>query len=254
MSIVLNNLNFSWGNQQVLREVSFQVEHGELVGLIGPNGAGKSTLLKLLAGVLPITAGEVNLDDLALTQMDRREVARKLAYLAQDRQVEWDLSVRNLVALGRFPHGDMTTPDTAALIDETLDSVDAYHLIDRTIHTLSGGERARVLLARALVVKAPFLMVDEPVAELDPYHQLQVMDILRETANAGNGVLTVLHDITLASRYMDRVILLNQGVVVASGPPAEVMTEDRLREVYDIEVQTVSFDGQHYPVPWNRSR
>ncbi len=252
MVLTVSNVNFAWDEAGILNEVSLTVAPGEMVGLIGPNGAGKSTLLKLLAGIYPVQTGELRVDANSLPAMDARVRARQVAYLAQDRTVDWDLQVSQVVALGRFPHGDAGAERVREKIRTVLEQVDASHLIDRRVQSLSGGERARVLLARALVVEGQFLLVDEPVAELDPYHQLQVMDILKETAVSGVGVLAVLHDITLAARYMDRLVLLKNGQVMAEGTPSQVLSEQHLKEVYQVSVRTISEEGESFPVLWRR--
>ncbi len=240
----------------IVNRAKLSVEAGEMVGLIGPNGAGKSTLVRALAGVVP-HEGRVTLDGVPSGQMSPRQRARALAYLPQDQRVEWAISVRDVVALGRHPFQQgfarLTSEDQDA-IEAALEEVGASNLADRSARVLSGGELTRVLLARALAVRAPLLLADEPVAALDPYHQLHVMDILRARAQAGTGVLVVLHELTLASRFLDRVIVMKAGDVVHDGPPQDVLTREVLQSVYGVTPLIGEENGQRWLLPWDRSR
>lgn len=213
------------------------LEPGELVGLIGPNGAGKSTLLRALLGITPRDAGTVTLDGADLAAMPAQARARAIAFLPQDRRVEWRLTAHDVVMLGRYPHqagfGGATQADREATT-RAIAAVEGEALLDRPVSVLSGGERTRILLARALAVEAPLLLADEPIAALDPYHQLHVMEILQARARSGVGVLAVIHDLTLAARFMDRVILMNAGQVIANGKPSAVLTQENLARAYRI--------------------
>jgi iron complex transport system ATP-binding protein len=213
------------------------VAPGELVGLIGPNGAGKSTLLRAMLGITQREAGTVTLGGNDFGAMPARDRARAVAFLPQDRRVEWRLTARDVVMLGRYPHqagfGGSTPADRDA-VARAVAAVEGEPLLDRPVAVLSGGERTRILLARALAVEAPLLLADEPIAALDPYHQLHVMEILRERSRAGYGVLVVIHDLALAERFMDRLVLMHQGQCVADGPPAHALTPERLAQVYRI--------------------
>jgi iron complex transport system ATP-binding protein len=216
---------------------SLAVAPGELVGLIGPNGAGKSTLLRAMLGLTPRASGSVTLDSADFAAMPARERARAIAFLPQDRRVEWRLTAHDVVMLGRYPHqagfGGATVADREA-VARAVAAVEGEHLLDRPIAVLSGGERTRILLARALAVEAPILLADEPIAALDPYHQLHVMEILQARARSGAGVLAVIHDLALAARFMDRLILMDTGRVAAEGVPASVLTPQNLAATYRI--------------------
>jgi len=239
----------------ILDRACLTVDAGELVGLIGPNGAGKSTLLRAIVGALPRHAGRVLLDGNPIDAYGARQRARALAYLPQDRHIEWPLPSRAVVMLGRYPHMRGFGPPSDACnkaVDRAMTAVDAADLADRNAAVLSGGERTRVLLARALAVEAPLLLADEPIAGLDPYHQLHVMEILRHAARTGTGVLAVLHDLTLAMRYMDRLVLLADGKVIANGAPADVLTEANLKRVYRVAAVHGSRDGADFVLPWSR--
>lgn len=241
------------GERSLVAGVSLELDAGELLGLIGPNGAGKSTLVKATAQLLP-HHGAVRLDGVPLRRLGNRERARKLAYLSQDDQVQWPISVAELVALGRYPHhsawgGTQSTADLQA-VAQAMQAADVWSLRDRRADQLSGGERARARLARVLAVQAPLILADEPVAALDPRHQLEVMALLRGHCARGGGAIVVLHDLTLASRFCDRLLMLDAGEPVAAGPVDEVLTTSNLRRVYGVEAITGLHDGQTFIVPW----
>ena len=223
--------------REVLRAVDFPVAGGELTGIVGPNGAGKSTLARVLAGVLAST-GAVAIDGVPLVSLRPAARARAIAYLPQGATLAWPLTVARLAGLGRLPHlGPMSRigADDTAAIDRAMDRADVAHLADRIATELSGGERARALLARALAVEARVLIIDEPLAALDPGHALGVMELLRAEARRGVAVVAVMHELTLAARFCDRLVLLHDGRVVADGVPEAVLDAANLRSVYGVE-------------------
>lgn len=225
------------GGRRVLDCVDFNIKAGELVGLLGPNGAGKTTLLRTLAGLQPVINGRVNLLDKAINSYDLSERARRLAYLPQGGLCHWPMTVSQVVALGRLPHRAPWTrvPVTdGEAVQRAMSAADVAYLADRPTTELSGGERTRVLLARALAVESQLLLVDEPTAGLDPAHQLSVMEVLKSRVQSGTGVVVVLHDLTLAARFFDRLVLLDEGRVVANDAPAQVLTPEHLQHVYGI--------------------
>ncbi|MFQ5937871.1 MAG: ABC transporter ATP-binding protein, partial [Acidiferrobacterales bacterium] len=224
-----------------------------LVGLIGPNGSGKTTLLRVLLNLQSVVSGHVRLDDQDLHAINRRAIARRVAYLPQGGDCHWPLTVERLVALGRLPHRApwrALSHDDESAIARAMASADVEYLAQRVVTTLSGGERTRAHLARALAGEPQILLTDEPVASLDPYHQLQVMELLRAVARQGGAVVVVLHDLTLAARFCDRLVLLHQGSVVAEGQPKDVLTEDNLLATYRIEALRGSRSGEDYVLPW----
>ena len=252
----LRDVSVRLGGRELVQRVDLAVRAGELFGLIGPNGAGKSTLVKAVAQLVPY-AGRILVGGERLEQLPARERACRLAYLSQDDRLQWPISVQDLVALGRHPYrgswwrgaGTASDADRHA-IDRALHATDVWRLRERRADTLSGGERARARLARVLAVEAPLLLADEPVAALDPLHQLRVMELLREQCRTGAAAIVVLHDLTLASRFCDRLLLLHEGAPVAAGSVAEVLSAENLRRVYGIRALLGEQAGQRYIVPW----
>ena len=244
----LDNLSVTLGGRQVVAGISTELTGG-LIGLVGPNGAGKSSLVRAIAGLVP-SEGTILID--GKRALPLRERARRIAYLPQGQAVFWPVTVERLVALGRLPHlAPFARPahtDHAA-IERALTRTDLLDLRDRSIDELSGGERARVLLARALAVEAPLLLADEPLAALDPAHQIEVMQLLRAEAARGAAVIAVLHDLTLAARWCDRLLLMDKGQLVADGAPREVLTAERIDAVYGVSAFIGEAEGEPLIVP-----
>ncbi len=235
VTIATEGLEVRLGRHAAVRGVDVTLEPGRLVGIIGPNGAGKSSLIRAMLGLVRADAGRVLID--GKEGMDRREIARRIAYLPQGQTLHWPLAVERLVALGRLPHlGPLSRlrGEDEAAIEAAMVRADVLSLKDRVATELSGGERARVLLARALAVGAPALIADEPLAALDPGHQIDVMALLQAEAQAGSLVVTVLHDLAMAARWCDRLLLMEEGRLVVDGAPRDVLTADNLARVYGI--------------------
>ncbi|BAT58971.1 putative siderophore transport system ATP-binding protein YusV [Variibacter gotjawalensis] len=253
MRIDARDIAFSYGDTPVLDGVSLSLHPGEFVGLIGPNGAGKSSLLRVLANLRAPNGGTVRYDDADAASIGARRLAQRLAFLAQDSQAYWPLRVDAVVALGRHPYrkpfrgADET--DRAA-IARAIQAADVTAFSQRTMAQLSGGERMRVLLARALAVEAETLLCDEPTASLDPAHQIDTMNLLRAAAHSDRSVVVVLHDLSLAARYCDRLILLSGGKILADGPPDAVLTDRNLADAYGIDVVRGTHDGVPFLLPW----
>ena len=243
------------GRRAVLNGVDLALGQGRLVGLIGPNGAGKTTLLRALAGLVPAAGGRILLDEEPLARTSRRLRARRIAYLAQGQRVDWPLTVRRVVELGRLPYlepwAHPAGPDRGA-VERALEETETADLAERPTAALSGGERARVLLARCLAGTPDILLADEPVSGLDPYHALKVMELLGARARDGMASLVVLHDLALAARFCDRLALLAHGRLLAVGAPAEVLSPANLAESYRIRAQFGEAEGRPYLVPWSR--
>lgn len=229
-------------------------QKGQVTGLVGPNGAGKTTLLRVALNLLPVKSGTVRVLDRALDDWPAETLAQKMAYLPQGAEAHWPVKVRRIVALGRLPHRTSMaplSPGDLAAVDDALARCDAAGFGERRLDELSAGEKARVLLARALATKASVLLADEPAAHLDPAHQLRLMELLRDEAARGVAVVVTLHDLALASRYCDSVVVLRDGAVAASGPPDEALSDDALARVFGISAMRMG-EGRRTIVPWQR--
>jgi iron complex transport system ATP-binding protein len=227
------------GGPSVVDGVSLVIERGELVGLLGPNGSGKTTMLKLMAGILRPGQGSVAFEGRRLSDWPRREAARKIAYVPQETHAPFDFSVMEIVLMGRFPHlGSFALegPEDLAVAQRALDATGMSAFAARLFHTLSGGEKQRVVIASALAQDPELLLLDEPKASLDVGHQLEVQQLLSRL-NAGGRVAMVLstHDLNLAASLCRRLILVRDGRVLASGPTADVLTPANVRALYDVE-------------------
>ncbi|MGK6356084.1 ABC transporter ATP-binding protein [Sphingomonas sp. DT-207] len=258
MELSVSDLRVSLGARRVLDGVGATFQPGRVTAILGPNGSGKSTLVKALAGLLDTDSGHVRLGARQIARIDPRERARLVGYLPQDPSVHWDLGVRELVALGRLPHRSpfaSASAEDRAAVESALEATGTVHLAERTAHQLSGGERARVLLARVLAGAPAWLLADEPLASLDPVHQLALLDQLRALAADGMGVVIVLHDLVQAARAADEVLLLKEGRVVAFGPAHEALAHQPLRDAFGVEVMVVPDEqGRLLPVPIGRTK
>ena len=256
VTLTVSSLNVSLGNRAVLHGIDAKIMSGSLVGVIGPNGAGKSTLARAIMGLTRPDAGQVRLDDQPVHSLARASLARRIAYLPQGQTVHWPLTVERLVALGRLPHlapfSGIGAEDRDA-IERALLRAEMAPLRDRVVTELSGGERARALIARALAVEAPALIVDEPLAALDPGHQLQIMELLHAEAAGGKLVIAVLHDLAMAARFCARLILIHEGRLIADGSAADVLTPGYLNDCYNIRAWTGEIGGQPVVLPLSRS-
>ncbi|MFI9765798.1 heme ABC transporter ATP-binding protein [Streptomyces sp. NPDC052415] len=227
------------GGRDVLRGVDVTVRAGEVVALVGPNGAGKSTLLGALAADIPAAGGVVRIHGRPATQWSAPELALRRAVLPQSVTLTFPFSVEDVVRMGRAPWAGPGTEDDDAAVAEAMRQTEVAEFAPRPFSALSGGERARVALARVLAQRAPLLLLDEPTAALDLKHQELVLRLCRERARAGDAVVVVLHDLGLAAAYAHRVAVLQAGRVAADGPPAEVFSERLLSEVYDQPVEVL---------------
>lgn len=225
-----------------LQGVSLAVRPGEVTAICGPNGAGKSTLLASLAGLLPPQKGSVALDSSPLAELAPRQRARAIGYLPQEGEVAWNLSAETLVGLGRLPCDTGPEADRAA-VEAALAALDLIDLRRRSISHLSGGELARVLLARVLAGEPSWILADEPLANLDLAHQLALLRQFRRLASEGAGVCLVLHDLAQAMNHADRVVVLDGGRVVADGPPQDALSEAKIAQVWKVPVRWLGEAG-----------
>jgi iron complex transport system ATP-binding protein len=237
--LTASGLNVTKSERLLVKDVSMEVACGELIGLIGPNGAGKSTLLSLLAGIDKPNSGSIQLDGQTLIDMPLNERAAKIGWLEQLGAIHWPVTVERLVMLGRIPHlpswGKPADADLSA-VEHAIRVADCSNIRKQVVTTLSGGERSRVLLARALAAQPTILFADEPVSALDLGHQLQTMQLLREFASCKKAAVVVLHDLSLAARYCDRLYLMHEGEVVAKGSVASVLSTDNIARVYGVSI------------------
>ncbi len=224
------DVRLALGDRAVLDAVDITVPKGKVTAVVGPNGAGKSTLLRACAALLVPQHGRITLDGRLLAAYARAEIARAIAYLPQERAVHWPLAARAVVALGRLPHDDAN----AEAIARALAAMDIAHLADRPVSQLSGGERARVLVARALAQEAPLIIADEPTAGLDPAHALALFTLFQRLATEGRTIVVALHDLSLAARFADHIVLLANGRISATGPPGDVLTPQHLQPAFGV--------------------
>lgn len=254
--LAVEALTLSLSGRRVLDGVDARFAPGEVTAVLGPNAAGKSSLLACLAGLRRPDSGGVLLDGQLRASLPQRDLARRIGLLPQIADVHWDVDVATLVALGRYPHRGRwgkTDADRAA-VARAMAATDVAQAAARPVSALSGGERARVLLARVLAGEPEWLLADEPLANLDPAHQHDALDCLRAVAGTGAGVVVVLHDLNHALRVADTVLLLVDGRVAAQGAPEAVLTTARLREAYGIETELVTgADGRHAIVSIGRA-
>ena len=247
-----HELTVGYNGEPVLRNVNLTAARGQFIGLVGPNGSGKSTLVRALSRVLRPISGRALLDAVDVYEMSARELARRLAVVAQDYTVAFDFAVRDVVLMGRAPHLSrfgVERPQDYKIAEEAMGLTHTLVFADRPITSLSGGERQRCMIARALAQQPSVLLLDEPIAHLDINHQIEILDLARRlTTERGLATIVVLHDLNLASQYCDHLILVSQGKVAAEGRPHEVVTEARIRVAYgtDVHVRRHPTTGRPY--------
>jgi len=237
------------GGTAILDEVTLEVPPGQVLALVGPNGAGKSTLLGVLAGDTSPTTGTVTVDGHDIRLLPHRQRARLRSVLTQENAVSFPFLVRQVVEMGRSPWTESDAREDAAVVEEAAELADIRHLLHRRFTSLSGGEKARVSLARVLAQDTGVVFLDEPTAALDLRHQESVMRVARHLAETGRSVVVVLHDLSLTGAYADRVALIAAGRLTAAGPPWEVLTAPRIAEVYGLEVEVVDRGGRPLILP-----
>jgi iron complex transport system ATP-binding protein len=252
MALQADAVNVSLRGKTLLNDVSFQANAGEFLAIVGPNGAGKTTLLRAIAGLLDYQ-GRIAWQGRDVAALHASERARTLSYLPQGHAIHWPITAREAVTIGRAPHSSSLTRLSAEdenAVGRALDAVDAVALADRPVTELSGGEKARIMLAPALAVGAPILLADEPVAALDPAHQLSVMQVLAGQARQGRLIICVSHDLALASRFADRFLVLEKGRIAALGRYEEALTEEIYARVFGVTTRRFISDGETLTMPW----
>jgi iron complex transport system ATP-binding protein len=252
-ALAAERLDVTLAGRTVLSDVSLSLHQAQLVALVGPNGAGKTTLLRALAGLVPST-GTVEVGGEPLASLPLRERAKRFGYLPQGHLVHWPLPAKDVVALGRYPHG-ATDPARLSARDEqavlrAMLATNVVEFAERPITELSGGERSRVALARVLAVEAPIVLADEPTASLDPRYQIDVMINLRAAADRGVLVVVVTHDLGLAARFADTVLVLSAGRLVAQGKPAQALSEQIMADVFRISAYRADYRNEAVILPW----
>jgi iron complex transport system ATP-binding protein len=238
--LTAREISVSFGSRRVIDGVSLEVRSGEVVALLGPNGSGKTTLLRSLNGTIPVDRGEILIDGAPIQSLSRRQIARRIAVVAQENETKFPITVTEFVLAARFAGGAAfgweSDEDTAAA-EKSLRLCDLEEYSGRLMNELSGGERQRVVLARALAAETDVLLLDEPTANLDLAHQALMFTLVRDRCrNAGAAAIVITHDLNLAAAFADRVLLLKSGKLVAAGTPADVLTPENVRNVYDVQV------------------
>src|SRR3954469_7013572 len=251
--LAAQQLEVALSGRPILNGVSLSLPAGHLVALVGPNGAGKTTLLRALAGLVPST-GSIEVGGERLSALSLRERARRFGYLPQGHVVHWPLPSRDVVALGRYPQG-ATDPRRLPPADEkavtrAMQATNVNAFADRPVTELSGGERSRVALARVLAVEAPIVLADEPTASLDPRYQIDVMTTLHSAADRGVLVLVVTHDLGLAARFADTVLVLSGGRLMAQGTPEHALSEQLMADVFRVSASRANYRDEAVILPW----
>jgi iron complex transport system ATP-binding protein len=234
------------GGRTILQDASLRVNPGCLTAVIGPNGSGKSTLLRALAGLWPVAQGEVSFNERPLFRLDRREIARRIAFVPQDTRIDFAFSVREIVGMGRHPHRGRFSPESAAdraAVDAAIERCDVAHLRERSANTLSGGERQRVVIARSLAAQPDVILLDEPTANLDIEHALDILELCRDLVREGHAVALAIHDLNAVARYADVVALIDRGRITNVGAPAEVLTPAAFETIFGVQARAVAEAG-----------
>ncbi len=235
--LATRNLYFSYQSNSVLTDINLELRSGELVGLVGMNGTGKSTLLKLMSGILTPSSGKVELAGRDLKTMTRRDVARKISFVPQNSTIDFAFEVHEIVSMGRTPYikrfRSLSRKDYEA-VSEAMQLTETTQLANRLVTELSGGERQRVQIARAIAQQTDLMLLDEPTSNLDLSHQLEVLNIIRKLCRSGRAAIMSIHDLTLAARYCDRIVVLSDQRVVADGSPSEVFTQECLLRYFKV--------------------
>lgn len=238
--LTAKNLLFAYDERRVLDDLSLTIERGKFVGLIGANGSGKTTLMRSLLGFLPVQAGEVCLKGDSIENLSRREIAVRATLVQQDTRIDFDFTAREIVAMGRTPYLGRFTPEREAdkeIINRAMRETETEGFAERLVTELSGGERQRVHLARAIAQETDLILLDEPTANLDLTHQFEALQLIKKLTLAGKTALAAIHDLSLATRFCDRIILISDGKIAADGTPERVVTEENLLQYFALRAR-----------------
>ncbi len=245
----VQDLSFEYRTDKIIEDINFELQQGQILGIIGPNGSGKSTLLKLISNILPYQQGKIKLFNKNLINYKRKELAKRMAVLPQNTQIDFDFKAREIVEMGRYPYINYwrgLSQEDHRIVNQALAMTNIFDLVEKRIKNISGGERQRVLLARALAQDPSLLLLDEPTAALDINYQLEIFKILEKLVTKKVTVVIVLHDLNLASQYCDRLILLKEGTIHKEGSPQEVITTANIEDVYGCKVNVDNSRARPY--------
>jgi|TARA_B100000315_G_scaffold137571_1_gene126654 iron complex transport system ATP-binding protein len=252
MKLTAVDAGYAIGAAQLLDDISVEMEPGELIIAVGPNGAGKSTMMKLLSGEISPSLGHVSIDGIDLGQWQLKELARAMAVLPQQSELNFPFRVHEVVSLGRIPHATGRQRDME-IVEELLVRLDIDHLAQRDFTTLSGGEKQRTQIARVFAQiwdreQGFFILLDEPTSSLDLAHQQAALTMVKELTGAGAGVFVILHDMNLAAQFADRLLLLHRGSIVSDGDPWSVLSRENIKQVFDLDVSIISHPERDRPL------
>lgn len=237
--IHIKDLYVSLNNKSILKEINLTVEKGEFLGLIGPNGSGKTTLLKTISKLIPFNQGEISITNQEIHSYNHKAMARQLSYVPQDTHMDFNLNVKDIVMMGRHAHGNFfsRSQDDEMIVRKAMEATDTWRFAEKSILSLSGGQRQLVCIAKALAQDTPLILLDEPIAALDIYYQMHILKLLESLTKQGKTVITVLHDLNLTARFCKKVLLLKSGEVKAHGHCKDVLTNRTLKQTYHIDAK-----------------
>ncbi len=239
-TLKIDEIEFAYGEEVILKDISFNIEEGEFISIIGPNGSGKSTLLKTLNNIYTPRKGNIYLDGEKIQKIKRREIAKRISLVPQESQINYEFTVEEIVTMGRHPYKrrfEKENLEDKRIIEEAMEMTYTTKLRDKLITEISGGEKQRVIIAKALAQNSSIILLDEPTSSLDINHQIEVLELLKKlNKNKNTTVVIVLHDINIASRYSDRIIFLKDGKIISKGRPEEVVTKNNIKKAYDMDI------------------
>lgn len=237
----INNIDFSYNEKSVLKDISLSISKGEFLSIIGPNGSGKSTILKLITKLNTPNKGEILLNNVNIKDINQRDLAKSISLVPQNTYIEYEFSVKELITMGRFPYKkrfERESKDDYAIVNKAMERTNTKYLEDRLITEISGGETQRVTIARALAQETDIILLDEPTSFLDINHQIEILNLLRDlNKEEKKTILLVIHDINLAARYSDRIMILKDGLVMDIGQPEDVITKENILKAYNLKAE-----------------